>query len=160
MRAKRRLSGRALVVAALLAFVNLLSMTGSASADPYWQVYLFTLKFHCTDRDEDWHDVGYNAVGRACIVVNGNSVQAVATAINYENVPHEIEATDVKLYVNGQLIYDRHCYRSNLAAGEGANCYAPTNSYPCGTYVQAFVTLYHGVTPKEIWSPTKTACVT
>ncbi|GGS22804.1 hypothetical protein [Actinokineospora fastidiosa] len=149
---------RIIAFAAALLFANVVAMAAPAAADPYWQELYSDNKFHCAS--QSWLNDGYNARGEACVVVNGNSVQAVAHAFNNEPVAHVIEAPHVMLYKDGSLIYDRFCYESALGIYDSASCFAPTLNYPCGTYVQARVTMRHGGFSRTWWSPTRQVCST
>lgn len=126
----------------LKTLVTLLALTGTllvlgggaASADPNWQPVTKTSKFHCSP---EYLHPDYNVTVQTCVVVNGNSTQAVAIVANRDFTAVSLAAPDVALYVNGPISYDRHCDPSVLNGGYNRACFGPTQTRPCSATVQA-----------------------
>lgn len=152
----RRIWMRRLLFGAVVAMFSSAAIVTSASADPYWQTFTKTSKWHCTYLP--WHPPGLAT--ETCIVVNGEYTQSVAIARNNTAFSYTIKAPNVRLYRSGALMYDRNCLRSTLSPGYSRACFAPTQKHACGNAVQAQTRISINGTEDWRFSPTRSMCST
>lgn len=132
---RRRLVARISVGLAFL-LVLIGAWASPAFAYPYWQNYSVTGKWHCVDHGDLHMDI------YSCVVVNGNATQAVAIVGNFSGHVGSIYAPRIRLWKAGGLQYTVECYESTLNYPLSRACFGPTRTYPCGTNVQAQISVY------------------
>ena len=112
----------------------LLSTAQPAMADPFWQTYTLTSKWHCTDRLSSPTSI---ADVRICVVVNGNYAQAVTTVRNTTSDWIDIDSYYTNLYKAGTEEHIGRCNLSALGATLQRACFGNTVSGSCGISVYA-----------------------
>ncbi|WP_367130114.1 hypothetical protein [Saccharothrix sp. HUAS TT1] len=145
------------VISAIAALIGplLLLGGGAANADPYWEPVSKNSSFRCSYVvPHSFYDVTF----QTCVVVNGNSTQAVAIVANHSPTTLSLEAPNVALYVNGPISYDRNCLTSVLTGGYTRACFGPTQTRPCSATVRAWSQVVVQGYVMSAWSPDRQMC--
>lgn len=149
-----------IVVTFVLTAGLVLTAATPARADPYWVVLdNANPPAGATCGFEDQVTIG--VLQRACVVVNGGYTQALVQIKNFSNGAITIEAPNIRLWIDGERIYDRSCNRSTLNRGFVVACFGPTLYRPCRHVQAQTLTIFNDDRPRGVWlwSPTvRTNC--